>query len=229
MFPRRDWRSVCWLEFEKLNIETPVRPGSESFAQRSHHGTVRRRAPRVFALRPRADRVDGAQRGPRGAGTLHSIRVRPGCKAWSEIATGCWKWWRRNESISTILERSGVPGGGAMSPRSASLAAAVGRTRCSTWATAPAFPAEGLRLLKPFRVLRTPLVGSGRSGARDGVLGRCPRILVLGGNRRHLAGQLGIESCRSTPVSSADGMLLGMLALHYKAGHLGDESDAELL
>ena len=39
----------------------------------------------------------------------------------------------------------------------------------------------------------------------------------------------GIESCRSTPILSAEGTLLGMLALHYKSRQPRDESDAELL
>jgi diguanylate cyclase (GGDEF)-like protein/PAS domain S-box-containing protein len=98
-----------------------------------------------------------------------------------------------------------------------------------TWAAAPGFPAEGLRLLKPFRVLRDTAGLAVAEVARGTVFWDDVRGCPFWADRAHLAGQLGIESCRSTPILSADGMLLGMLALHYKSGQARDDSDSELL
>ena len=98
-----------------------------------------------------------------------------------------------------------------------------------TWAAAPGFPAEGLRLLKPYRVLRDTAGLAVAEVARATVLWDDVRSCPFWADRAHLAGQLGIESCRSTPILSADGMLLGILALHYKSGQSKDDSDAELL
>jgi diguanylate cyclase (GGDEF)-like protein/PAS domain S-box-containing protein len=98
-----------------------------------------------------------------------------------------------------------------------------------TWAAAPGFPSDGLRLLKPYRVLRDTAGLAVAEVARGTVfwedVGDCP----FWADRTHLAGQLAIESCRSTPILSAEGMLLGMLALHYRAGQPRDEGDTELL
>jgi diguanylate cyclase (GGDEF)-like protein/PAS domain S-box-containing protein len=98
-----------------------------------------------------------------------------------------------------------------------------------TWAAAPGFPAEGLRLLKPYRVLRDTAGLAVAEVARATVFWDDVRSCPFWADRAHLAGQLGIESCRSTPILSADGMLLGILALHYKSGQSKDESDGELL
>jgi diguanylate cyclase (GGDEF)-like protein len=98
-----------------------------------------------------------------------------------------------------------------------------------TWVAAPGFPAEGLRLLKPYRVLRDTAGLAVAEVARGAVFWEDVRGCPFWADRTHLAGQLGIESCRSTPILSVDGMLLGMLSLHYKAGQAGDPSDAELL
>ena len=109
-------------EFETY-IGTPVWLGSELFATLSFSETVRRRAPRVFALRPRTDRIDGAQRRPRGAGAPHSIRARPAAKPGEKSQPGA-----RNGGGERKYRhhsgRSGAPGGGAM-PWSAVLVAAA--------------------------------------------------------------------------------------------------------
>jgi diguanylate cyclase (GGDEF)-like protein/PAS domain S-box-containing protein len=98
-----------------------------------------------------------------------------------------------------------------------------------TWVAAPGFPVEGLRLLKPYRVLRDTAGLAVAEVARATVFWDDVRSCPFWADRAHLAGQLGIESCRSTPILSADGMLLGILALHYKSGQSRDDSDAELL
>src|ERR1700722_10528063 len=98
-----------------------------------------------------------------------------------------------------------------------------------TWAAAPGFPAEGLRLLKPYRVLRDTAGLAVAEVARATVFSDDVRSCPFWADRAHLAGQLGIESCRSAPILSADGMLLGILALHYKSGQSKDDSDTELL
>src|SRR6202041_2422273 len=112
-----------------------------------------------------------------------------------------------NESIATILEEvvhlveAQCPG--------ALCSLLLLKDEMLTWASAPGFPPEGLRLLKPFRVLRDTAGMAVAEVARgtvywDGVRG-CP----FWADRAHLAGQIGIESCRSTPILSGEGMLLG--------------------
>jgi diguanylate cyclase (GGDEF)-like protein/PAS domain S-box-containing protein len=103
------------------------------------------------------------------------------------------------------------------------------RDEMLTWVAAPGFPQEGLRLLKPFRVLRDTAGLPAAEVARGTVFWDDVRHCPFWSDRTHLAGQLGIESCRSTPILSTDGMLLGMLALHYKTRQPRDDSDAELL
>jgi diguanylate cyclase (GGDEF)-like protein/PAS domain S-box-containing protein len=103
------------------------------------------------------------------------------------------------------------------------------RDELLTWAVAPGFPPEGVRLLKPFRVLRDTAGLPAAEVARGTVFWDDVRGCPFWADRAHFAGQLGIESCRSTPILSADGMLLGMLALHYKTRQPHDDGDAELL
>jgi diguanylate cyclase (GGDEF)-like protein/PAS domain S-box-containing protein len=132
-----------------------------------------------------------------------------------------------NESIATILEEvvhlveAQCPG--------ALCSLLLLKDEMLTWVTAPGFPAEGLRLLKPYRVLRDTAGLAVAEVARATVFWDDVRSCPFWADRAHLAGQLGIESCRSAPILSADGMLLGILALHYKSGQSKDESDAELL
>jgi diguanylate cyclase (GGDEF)-like protein/PAS domain S-box-containing protein len=132
-----------------------------------------------------------------------------------------------NESISTILDEvvhlveAQCPG--------ALCSLLLLRDEMLTWVSAPGFPADGLRLLKPYRVLRDTAGLAVAEVARATVFWDDVRGCPFWADRAHLAGQLGIESCRSTPILSADGMLLGMLALHYKAGQPRDDNDAELL
>ncbi|MGP0076504.1 MAG: EAL domain-containing protein [Bryobacteraceae bacterium] len=132
-----------------------------------------------------------------------------------------------NESIATILDEvvhlveAQCPG--------ALCSLLLLKDEMLTWAAAPGFPPEGLRLLKPFRVLRDTAGLAVAEVARGTVFWDDVRGCPFWADRTHLAAQLGIESCRSTPILSGDGMLLGMLALHYKAGQTRDEGDAELL
>ena len=132
-----------------------------------------------------------------------------------------------NESIATILEEvvhlveAQCPG--------ALCSLLLLKDEMLTWVAAPGFPAEGLRLLKPYRVLRDTAGLAVAEVARATVFWDDVRGCPFWADRAHLAGQLGIESCRSTPILSADGMLLGILALHYKSGQSRDDSDAELL
>ena len=97
------------------------------------------------------------------------------------------------------------------------------------WVAAPSFPAEMLRLLKPLRVLPDTEDMAAAEMAHSTVfwedLGSCPFWM----DRLHFAAQMGIGSCRSTPILSADGMLVGLIAVHYQTGQPRDETDSELL
>ena len=133
-----------------------------------------------------------------------------------------------NESIDTILEEvvhlveAQCPG--------ALCSLLMLKDEMLTWAAAPGFPSGRAAAVETVPcVARYRGLGGGRSGARDGVLGRRPRAARFGRTARTWPGSWGLSRCRSTPILSADGMLLGMLALHYKAGQPRDDSDAELL
>jgi diguanylate cyclase (GGDEF)-like protein/PAS domain S-box-containing protein len=97
------------------------------------------------------------------------------------------------------------------------------------WASAPSFPPETVRLFKPVRVLRGTAGLAAAEVARSTVFWEDVRQCPFWAERAHLASQIGIESCRSTPILSADGVLLGMLALHYKTGQPRDDADSELV
>jgi len=102
------------------------------------------------------------------------------------------------------------------------------------WAAAPSFPPEALHHLRPVRMLPSASVHAAPTPeaaefARSTVFWREVRTCPIWAERAHLASGLGVVSCRSTPVVSADGVLLGMLALHYKEGQPHDHSDTELL
>lgn len=132
-----------------------------------------------------------------------------------------------NESIATILEEvvrlveAQCPG--------ALCSLLLLKDEMLSWMVAPRFPPEALRLLKPYRVLRDTVGLAVAEVARGTVFWDDIRKCPFWADRSHVAGQLGIESCRSTPILSADGILLGMLALHYRNGQPRDESDGELL
>ena len=98
-----------------------------------------------------------------------------------------------------------------------------------TWASAPSFPPDAIRILKPFRVLRGTAALATAEVARTTVFWEDIRTCPFWTERGHLAAQLGIVSCRSTPILSGDGVLLGILALHYKEDQPHDYSDTELL
>ncbi len=102
------------------------------------------------------------------------------------------------------------------------------------WAAAPSFNAEAIRLFKPFRVLRGAAALPTAEVARSTVFWEDVRACPFWAERGHFAAQMGIVSCRSTPILSGEGVLLGILALHYKAlhykeGQSSDYSDTELL
>jgi len=97
------------------------------------------------------------------------------------------------------------------------------------WASAPSFPPDSIRIFKPFRVLRGTAALPTAEVARSTVFWEDVRACPFWAERGHFAAQLGIGSCRSTPILSADGVLLGILALHYKEGQPQDYSDTELL
>ena len=97
------------------------------------------------------------------------------------------------------------------------------------WASAPSFPSDVVRLFKPIRVLGGAASVSIAEVARSTVFWEDVRTCPFWVERSHLAAQMGIVSCRSTPILSTDGILLGMLALHYTSGQSYDHSDIELL
>jgi diguanylate cyclase (GGDEF)-like protein/PAS domain S-box-containing protein len=97
------------------------------------------------------------------------------------------------------------------------------------WASAPSFPADAIRLFKPVRVLGGAASLSIAEIARSTVFWEDVRACPFWAERGHFADQMGIVSCRSTPILSTDGILLGMLALHYTGGQPYDHSDTDLL
>ncbi len=97
------------------------------------------------------------------------------------------------------------------------------------WASAPSFPPDAIRILKPFRVLRGTAALPNAEVARTTVFWEDIRTCPFWAERGHLAAQMGIVSCRSTPILSGDGVLLGILALHYKEDQPHDYSDTEVL
>src|SRR5580658_3586530 len=97
------------------------------------------------------------------------------------------------------------------------------------WASAPSFPPEAIRLFKPFRVLRGAAALATAEVARSTVFWEDVRTCPFWVERGHLAAQMGLVSCRSAPILSGEGVLLGILALHYKEDQPHDHSDTELL
>jgi diguanylate cyclase (GGDEF)-like protein/PAS domain S-box-containing protein len=102
------------------------------------------------------------------------------------------------------------------------------------WSAAPSIPLEALRHLRPLRILHgAPVQASAIPEAaeltRSSLFWPDARACPIWAERAHLASGLGVASCRTTPVLSGDGVLLGILALHYKEGHPHDHSDTELL
>jgi diguanylate cyclase (GGDEF)-like protein len=96
------------------------------------------------------------------------------------------------------------------------------------WASAPSFPPDTIRIFKPFRVLRGAAALPIAEVACSTVFWEDVRACPFWAERGHFAAQMGIVSCRSTPILSGDGVLLGILALHYKDQSHG-HSDTELL
>ena len=112
------------IEFETY-IGTPVWLGSELFATLSFSGPFDG-APRIFSdIRPRTDRIDGAQRRARGSGTPHPIRARPAAKPGEEPQPRARNGGRERKHRHHP-GRSGAPGGGAMPGSALLLAAAEG-------------------------------------------------------------------------------------------------------
>jgi diguanylate cyclase (GGDEF)-like protein/PAS domain S-box-containing protein len=97
------------------------------------------------------------------------------------------------------------------------------------WASAPSFPPEAIRLFKPFRVLRGAAALATVEVAHSTVFWEDVRTCPFWAERGHLAAQMGVLACRSAPILSGEGVLLGILALHYKEDQPHDHSDTELL
>jgi diguanylate cyclase (GGDEF)-like protein/PAS domain S-box-containing protein len=92
------------------------------------------------------------------------------------------------------------------------------------WTAAPGFPPNALRIFSSFR----PLAGGGALASSPMFwedIQTCP----IWAGRGHLAAQIGVVACRSTPILSADGAPLGILALHYQDAQPPGHSDAELV
>ena len=213
------------IEFETY-IGTPVWLGSELFATLSFSGPFDG-SPRLFSESDR-ELLELMARSVGRVVLEHRIQSeRDRLQSLERNRNRVLEMVARNESIATILEE----------------VVRLVETQCSgalcsllllkdemlTWVSAPGFPADGLRLLKPYRVLRDTAGLAVAEVARATVFWDDVRRCPFWADRAHLAGQLGIESCRSTPILAADGTLLGMLALHYKAGQPRDDGDAELL
>jgi len=213
------------IEFETY-IGTPVWLGSELFATLSFSGTFDG-SPRIFSDSDR-ELIELMARSIGRVILEHRIQSeRDRLQSLEKNRNRVLEMVAENESIGTILEEvvhlveAQCPG--------ALCSLMLLKDEMLTWVTAPGFPAEGLRLLKPYRVLRDTAGLAVAEVARATVFWDDLRGCPFWADRAHLAGQLGIGACRSNPILSADGMLLGMLALHYKAGQPRDDSDAELL
>src|SRR5579871_2660898 len=97
------------------------------------------------------------------------------------------------------------------------------------WSAAPSFPADYLRLFQPVLASRNtadlPASDLTRVTCFWPDLRNCP----IWADRASFAAQLGIESCMTTPVVSARGSLLGIIALHFRGAQKTIMSDQELL
>jgi diguanylate cyclase (GGDEF)-like protein len=212
-------------EFETY-IGTPVWLGSELFATLSFSETFSG-SPRAFSPTDQ-ELIELMARSIGRVVLEHRIQSeRDRLQSLEKNRNRVLEMVAENESIATILDEV-VRLVEAQCP-SALCSLLLLKDEMLTWVAAPGFPAEGLRLFKPYRVLRDTAGLAVAEVARGTVFWDDVRSCPFWADRAHLAGQLGIESCRSTPILSAEGMLLGMLALHYKAGHPRDGSDAELL
>jgi diguanylate cyclase (GGDEF)-like protein/PAS domain S-box-containing protein len=212
-------------EFETY-VGTPVWLGSELFATLSFSGPFDG-APRAFS----DSDIELIELMARSIGRVvleHRIQSeRDRLQNLEKNRNRVLEMVAENESIATILEEVvHLVEAQCAGPLCSLL---LLKDEMLTWATAPGFPPEALRLLKPFRVLRDTAGLAVAEVARGTVFWDNVRGCPFWSDRGHLASQLGIESCRSTPILSGDGMLLGMLALHYKSGQPRDESDTELL
>ena len=98
-----------------------------------------------------------------------------------------------------------------------------------SWAVAAGFPPDTIRLSKPVKL--SPDHSDYVSGelARSTIFWEDVRACPVWAERSYFAGQLGIWSCMTTPVLSAAGGLLGLLAMHYRQGQSRRDGDAELL
>ena len=212
-------------EFETY-IGTPVWLGSELFATLSFSGPFDG-SPRLFSHSDR-ELIELMARSVGRVVLEHKIQSeRDRLQSLEKNRNRVLEMVAENESIDTILAEVVELVEAQCSGALCSLL--LLRDEMLTWVAAPGFPQEGLRLLKPFRVLRDTAGLPAAEVARGTVFWDDIRGCPFWADRAHLAGQLGIESCRSTPILSADGMLLGMLALHYKARQPRDDSDSELL
>jgi diguanylate cyclase (GGDEF)-like protein/PAS domain S-box-containing protein len=213
------------IEFETY-IGTPVWLGSELFATLSFSGPFAG-SPRIFSESDRELLELMARSVGRVVLEYRIQSERDRLQSLEKNRNRVLEMVAENESIDTILDEvvrlveAQCPG--------ALCSLLLLKDEMLTWVAAPGFPPEGLRLLKPYRVLRDTAGLAVAEVARGTVFWDDVRSCPFWADRAHFAGQLGIECCRSTPILSMDGMLLGMLALHYKAGHLRDESDGELL
>ncbi|MGA2882989.1 MAG: EAL domain-containing protein [Bryobacteraceae bacterium] len=207
-------------------IGTPVWLGSELFATLSFSGPFGG-APRVFS---HADRelIELMARSIGRVVLEHRIQSeRDRLQSLEKNRNRVLEMVAENESIAIILEEvvhlveAQCPG--------ALCSLLLLKDEMLAWVAAPGFPVEALRLLKPFRVLRDTAGLASAEVARGTVYWDDIRSCPFWADRARLAVQLGIESCHSTPILSVDGMLMGMLALHYKTGQPRDESDGELL
>jgi len=212
-------------EFETY-VGTPVWLGAELFATLSFSGAFTG-APRAFSGADR-ELIELMARSIGRVVLEHRIQSeRDRLQSLEKNRNRVLEMVAENQSIATILEEvvhlveAQCPG--------ALCSLLLLKDEMLTWAAAPGFPADGLRLLKPYRVLRDTAGLAVAEVARGTVFWEDVADCPFWADRTHLAGQLGIESCRSTPILSAEGLLLGMLALHYKIGQPRDESDTELL
>jgi diguanylate cyclase (GGDEF)-like protein len=97
------------------------------------------------------------------------------------------------------------------------------------WSAAPSFPADSLRLFQPVRASRGSSDLAASELTRATCLWQDLRQCPIWADRAPFAAQLGIESCMTTPVVSARGSLLGVIALHFRGAQKTTRADQELL
>jgi diguanylate cyclase (GGDEF)-like protein/PAS domain S-box-containing protein len=212
-------------EFETY-IGTPIWAGSELFGTLSFSAPFNGRS-RTFSP-AEAELIELMARGVGRAILEHRVHAeRRGRERLEKSRNRVLEMVAENHSVEASMEQVAYLVEGQCPEALCSLL--VLEDEMLAWATAPGFPSELVRLLKPIRVLRgaagLPTAEVARAIVLWDDLPACP----FWAERAHLAAQIGIQSCLSAPVLSSGGALLGIIALHYRVRQPRDAHDGEVL